>query len=67
MAQQAELIEHQQKACRVSAGVDAIELSGVKHVLGACAHHMVCCAGNGANAPIEPGTCRSNRLALCRR
>ena len=55
VAQQLELIEYQQETCGVSAGVDAIELPGVKQMLGAGPHHMVCRAGDRANAPIEPG------------
>jgi hypothetical protein len=55
IAQQLKLIEQQQQARGIPAGVDAVELPGIKHVLGAGPHHMVCCAGNRTNAPIEPG------------
>jgi hypothetical protein len=59
VAQQFELIEHQQQTGGIAAGIDAIELMHVIHIFGASARHMVFCAGYPADAPIEPGACHS--------
>ena len=61
---QIKLVEDEQKARGIAAGIDAIKLMDVVHVLGAGAGHVVFRARHRANALIEPGTSRCNGLAL---
>ena len=67
IAQQFELIEHQQQTRGIAAGVDAIELMDVIHVFGAGPRHVIFRAGDRTNALVEPGARCCNCLALCRR
>ena len=67
VAQQFQLIEHEQKAGRIAAGINAIELPHVEHVSGASARHVVCCTSRGTNSFVEPCPGCRNGLSLCRR
>jgi len=64
MPQQIELIEDEQKARGIAAGVDAIKLMDVPHVFGTGARHMVLRACYRANALVEPRARSRDGLAL---
>lgn len=65
MPQHVQLVEDEQQACGVA--VDAIELPDIVHVFHSGARHMIDRAGQGADTPVEPGTCGRHSLALRRR
>ncbi len=54
VAQQFELIEHQQKAGGISARVDAIKLPDIIRVLHSGAGHVIFRASNRIRNPLQP-------------